>query len=143
MIDGFRQSALRRLAVLRTPDQTIFRFAVVGFATTIVDLALFSALVFATDLSPVAANIISYSTGVCISFILNRRWTFAATSRHGGGRRQAFRFAVTNLVGVAISTLVVGMLATIAPELLAKAVSLPTVFVWNYLSSRYWAFRAE
>jgi putative flippase GtrA len=116
---------------------TLLRFAVVGAITTTIDFVFFTTLV-AAALAPALANIFSYSCGIAVSYVLNRSWTFRARRSH----IQAVKFVAATVTGLLISTGLVAVLATILPPLVAKILSVPVVFGWNYLMSRLWVFRA-
>lgn len=116
---------------------TLLRFAIVGAITTTVDFVFFTTLVAAT-LAPALANIFSYSCGILVSYVLNRSWTFRAKR----SRVQAVKFVVSTVTGLLISTGLVAALSTILPPIVAKILSVPVVFAWNYLTSRLWVFRA-
>lgn len=138
----------RPCATLRAPghrlragmDARLLRFAAVGALTTALDFTLFTLAVARFGAPLIAANAGSYATCVMVSFVLNRRWTFER-----GGRRSAsaafMRFVASNLAGLALSTALVSALATLAPPVVAKAVSVPLVFLWNFAASRLWVFR--
>lgn len=116
---------------------TLLRFATVGAITTLLDVALFSALVAAAA-PPATANLVSYSCGIAVSYLLNRSWTFRVRHSHA----QALKFCAATLTGLLISTALVAALATLMPPTLAKILSVPAVFAWNYLTARLWVFRA-
>lgn len=62
--------------IIRTHMQDItrlVRFALVGAVSTLVDFGLLLALTHLAGLPVLAANTISYSAGILISFSLNRR----------------------------------------------------------------------
>lgn len=117
---------------------TVLRFASVGAVTTCLDFALFS-IAIGIGTAPVAANIGSYSCGIVVSYLLNRSFTF----RVAGSSAQAARFVAITLAGLALSTLLVAMLAHFMLPLFAKIVSVPLVFLWNYLMAQHWVFRTE
>ena len=54
----------------------ITRFTVVGSVNTAIDLSLFALFVSFLHWSVVPANVISYSTGILNSFLMNKFWTF-------------------------------------------------------------------
>ena len=116
---------------------TLLRFATVGAVTTVLDFSLFANLV-AAAVPPPYANVASYSSGIVLSYVLNRTWTFGASA----SRLQALRFGLSVLAGLMISTLLVALLAKAMPAIDAKLVSVPVVFGWNYLTARYWVFNA-
>ena len=140
-----KQGAIHRLLVRSRAlllDTTLRRFAIVGLTTTALDLGLFGALAVVAGIMPVVANIVSYSSGIVASFILNRGWTFGER-RSEAAHRHAIKFVVTNLAGLAISTAIVALLvlALDVPRFAAKGASLPVVFAWNYALARFWVFR--
>lgn len=120
---------------------TLWRFATVGFITTAIDFVLFSLLAVGIGMPVIAANTISYSTGVLTSFILNRTWTFGLRVSDRGAARHAFKFGASNLLGLLLSNLIVTLFLLVMPKLFAKGLSVPLVFIWNYASARFWVFR--
>jgi putative flippase GtrA len=115
----------------------ILRFGTVGLITTALDIVLFTALTAAGAL-PALANLFSYSCGIAVSYMLNRSWTFRAE----GGTERAVKFVALMLAGLALSTLLVSLLATVLPAPVAKVLSVPVIFVYNYLAARLLVFRA-
>ncbi|WP_018185271.1 GtrA family protein [Kaistia granuli] len=115
---------------------TLLRFAAVGAITTLLDISLFTALV-AAGAPPAPANLVSYSCGIVVSYALNRSWTFGV----GHNPVQALKFGASTLTGLLISTVLVAALATLLPPAVAKVLSVPVVFAWNYLTARLWVFR--
>jgi putative flippase GtrA len=116
------------------------RFGAVGIANTGLDVAIFSFLTLVAGAPAVAANVVSYSAGIGLSFVLNRSWTFRDRTRRGSWR-QFMLFVAGNLAALAISTLVVALLVGAWGPLFAKAASLAATFTWNYLFSARVVFR--
>ena len=85
---------------------------------------------------PALANIASYSCGIALAYVLNRRWTF----RSEGGLARAARFYLLMFAGLLLSTLIVTALSMILPPFVAKLISVPIVFAYNYTASRRWVF---
>ncbi|MCT7376946.1 GtrA family protein [Chelativorans salis] len=117
---------------------TAARFTVVGAITTTLDVVLFTSLVL-MSFAPALANVFSYSAGILASYHLNRSWTFRADRSSA----QAIKFCVSNLAGLLLSTILITFLATLIPAPAAKIVSVPMVFVWNYVVARLWVFQSE
>lgn len=117
----------------------VLRFGAVGIANTGLDVALFSALYLA-GAPPVAANLVSYSSGIGLSFLLNRAWTFRDRARRHPWQQLGW-FIAGSLTGLALSTLIVGLLASTWGALFAKAVSVGASFAWNYVFSSRVVFR--
>lgn len=124
-------------------SHSIFRFAVVGCLNTAIDIGLFLLLVRMFPGHTAVSNVISYSAGLLNSFILNKFWTFAETSRHGPAGRQFVLFVLFNLVGLAISTGLVVALTGVTGPALAKVLSVPIVFVWGYVTNRRLVYAAR
>jgi len=116
------------------------KFALVGVANTLLDFALFLALVYLAGMRPVPANVISYSSGILNSFVLNKHWTFKATRDQGVLHRQLAVFVGVNLVGLGIASVIVWGLADILGPPLAKLVAVGGTFGWNYGASRHLVF---
>jgi putative flippase GtrA len=120
---------------------SFFRFAVVGLITTTLDFLLFWVLTGVADIKAASANIVSYSCGISISFTLNRLWTFAGDRGGSLLRHEALKFFTTHVAGLTISTVLVSLLVLMLPAIAAKTISVPVVFVWNYLLARFWVFK--
>lgn len=73
----------------------VLRYLLVGVVNTAVGLSIIFALMHA-GVSDVAANAIGYAIGLCVSFVLNGKWTFGATALDAG---RLLRFLL--VVGVA------------------------------------------
>jgi putative flippase GtrA len=135
----------RRLAqsshMSRLSNSAFVRFAVVGLITTALDFILFGALTSAAGMKTAVANLVSYSCGIAISFALNRMWTFGQVRGESPVAYEALKFATTHAAGLTISTVLVSLLALFFPPIAAKAISVPIVFVWNYVLARFWVFR--
>jgi putative flippase GtrA len=122
-------------------DAALIRFAVVGLITTTLDIALFYIFAASVGFHPVQANLASYSCGILTSFLLNRFWTFGDQARGGRVIQHGTRFLISNLAGLALSSMLVALLVLLLPPVPAKFASVPMVFVWNYLLARLWVFR--
>ncbi|MEM1101382.1 MAG: GtrA family protein [Pseudomonadota bacterium] len=68
----------------------IWRYGVTGIANTALGYGLTLACVYALGASILVANIVGYSAGWCLSYALNKRWTFA---HRGALGRTALLFA--------------------------------------------------
>jgi putative flippase GtrA len=118
------------------------KFGAVGAANTLLDLTLFSVLTLVFGSPAVAANVVSYSAGICLSFVLNRAWTFRDRRRRRAWS-QLMLFSAGNLLGLALSTTVVALLVKAWGPLFAKAASLGVTFAWNYVFSNLIVFRSD
>lgn len=120
------------------------RFVVVGVTNTVVDLVIFYLLKMV--MPELGAKAISYALGICNSFLWNKYWTFGA-GRSGKGGREFARFFLVNTPPLAVNLVVFTVLGIWAGSS-SLAVSMAKAFaaavvtvVWNFVGSRYWAFR--
>ena len=117
---------------------TPLRFGLIGAANTLVDVVGFTGLCL-LGLPAVAANLVSTSVGMALSFTLNRRFTFRAGS--DTPVRQVVSFLLVTVTGLWVlhpvviaavsAALPVGLPAVLAvalPKLAAVGVGL----VWNF-----------
>ncbi len=122
------------------------RFVIVGLLNTAVDLGAFYLLALIPGMPNIAAKGVSYLLGICNSFFWNKYWTFNARGSARGKREFAVFLAVNMpplLVNVVVFTLL-GLWIDSGTRWvqLAKAFAAAVVSVtWNFLGSRYWAFR--
>jgi putative flippase GtrA len=82
----------------------LFKFAVVGGTTFVIDTAIFLALKSTLlESKPVSAKIISTTVATVVSYVLNREWSF----RTRGGRanhHEAMLFFLISAVGVVVTS---------------------------------------
>src|SRR5215831_8369344 len=136
------------------PEDSVARFALVGCTNFVVSFTAFflsfnylppgavAALGGASAHPPQAAvaNVIAYLAGMVNSFLLNRSWTFRATS--GNALPQAMRFTAVSLFSLTMSTVVTFALVDVLglPSLGVWVPLTAVVVVVNYLGCKYWAF---
>ena len=118
-------------------------YCVVGGINTIIDLSIFVFLTTSEKMAPPLANVISYTTALIISFLLNRNFTFRATAYWLMPAAQFYRFVAVNLVSLAGSTAAIWMLSTTIVPIAAKLVTAPFVVAWGFLAVRLIVFRPK
>jgi putative flippase GtrA len=136
---------VRLLHGMRRPENwlQLVRFAVVGGAGFVINLAVYTLCVHSLGIDYHAAAVISWLVAVANNFVLNRHWTFDA----GEGRAhfQAMRFLIVSLVALAVSQLLLTAfvegagISKVAAQALAVAASMPL----NFLGNKLWSFRSE
>jgi putative flippase GtrA len=111
------------VAGFRAIARQVSTFGAVSVATTILDFALFNVLILTESIPVVAANTISYSTGIVASYLLNKRFTFT-----GGGRdkrsHEVALFLLFNILGLGLNNLAVGLVADVRSTLLLNVMKL-------------------
>jgi len=96
----------------------------------------------------IAANTISFSIAVLSNFTWNRLWTFPE-SRQRPLIPQLAQFALVNVIGLAINTLVLWVVYNLIKGLvpdplnynLAKVAAIGIVLFWNYGMNRLWTYK--
>ena len=90
----------------------LIKFALVGVVNTLVDVLVFTLLVFIFNvpksggaLLTVLFNVIAYSCGILNSFLMNTHWTFKAEYKRT--KRETIEFIALNLVSLGLSTLLI------------------------------------
>lgn len=133
MSDAARHGASNQTMVLRA--------AGVGVINTTLDIVLFAALTQVGGMAVQFANIFSYSAGIITSFVLHKYWTFSHTSHKETSAWGFALFVLVNLTGLTLSTVLVVVFSMYINEVIAKVITVPIVFVWNFLASKYLVFR--
>jgi putative flippase GtrA len=129
---------LRRLGERPIVRQAM-RFAMAGAAATAAHFAVLIALVEWGGLGPVLASTIAYCIGVCVSFFLNRRFTFEA---RGPLARTFAKYAALYAVGILLNGAIMAALISLGLwYILAQVVAVALILSWNFLGARYIVFR--
>ena len=123
--------------------RTFWRFSIVGVSNTVVDFGLFFLLTRLAGLAPLAANPISVETAILWSFTWNSLWTFSERKVGQPLLRRFFIFQVVSLGGLILSQVFLLLFSEFFGiyDLLAKAVTIPMVLIFNYLFNSRWTFR--
>ena len=119
------------------------RYCVVGGINTAVDFSIFLFLTTALKTAAAPANIVSYTTALCASFILNRNFTFRSPAYSLVPGAQFHRFVGVNLVSLVGSTAAIWLLSAMIVPIAAKLVTAPFVTAWGFLAVRFIVFRSK
>ncbi|USN96815.1 MAG: GtrA family protein [Candidatus Nomurabacteria bacterium] len=117
------------------------RFALVGVANTAVDFGVLFGLTIFLHVPVLAANIVSTSVAMAVSYLLNKRAVFRDTDIHN--RQQVMLFVVVTLTslwvlqGFVLSavTALLWVATNVNPEmtlLIAKLTATAVSLMWNY-----------
>lgn len=120
------------------------RFAAVGVANSLIDFAVFTLAHLGLAVALVPANVAAYAVAATFSYAANSRWTFGG--RAGArGRHDFITFQLVNLVGLALATTVLVLLARHMPVLAAKLFAVAASFAWSFtvLDRLVWPRRGE
>ena len=113
------------------------RFAMTGAVATTVDYVIYL-LLAGKVFSPVVSNIISYSCGMVINFLLQKRFVFSLK----GSAYKAFALSLmVSLGGMALSTGIIYVLTQKAffneHQYITKLCATGVVFFYNFYLKRY------
>ena len=114
-------------------------FTAVGVFAAIAHYSALVALVEGAGWRPVPATLVGYFAGGVVSYILNRRHTFASDRPHA---EAGWRFAAVAGVGFCLTwgfmhLFVDGMALPYIP---AQLVTTGIVLVWSFVANRFWTF---
>ncbi|MGO4705546.1 GtrA family protein [Microvirga sp. 2MCAF38] len=114
-------------------------FFSVGIAAAIVHYGLLIGLVERAGLDPVTATLVGYVAGGIVSYILNRRHTYASDRPH---REATWRFALVAFVGFLLTWLFMHIFTVTleGPYLPAQVVTTGIVMLWSFLAHKVWTF---
>jgi putative flippase GtrA len=133
------------------------KFAVVGTIGFFVDFSTYNLVRNLIGFSPELSSVFSFSAAVLSNFLFNRIWTYP-DSRSKPVSRQMFEFAVVNVAGLIIRTVIFSMIHEpmadlfskvlpdfyFSPHLMGENTSLAIVVVivmfWNFFANRYWTY---
>ena len=135
---------------------SLFKFCVVGASSTVIDKAIFYALMtFVPALPWFVSQSIAFLFGVTNGYFWNRYWTFKS-NQHAPMGEQYPKFVATNIVGLALNLLITkGFLILLTGHAKHNAVSdkniilfaslcaIPIVVIWNFTASRLWTFKSS
>ena len=116
------------------------KFAAVGVLNTFVGLLTIYMAKWIFSLDDVTANIIGYSVGLAVSFLLNKSWTF----RHRGEvAKTALRFIIAFAIAYPINlgTVLILIRWGEVNSYLAQALGMPPYMIAFFLLSRHFSFR--
>jgi len=120
--------------------ERFIRYCLVGGLNTATDLSIFVFLTSVLKMDAAPANIVSYTTALCTSFALNRKFTFRASADSLMPVVQFYRFVAVNLASLVGSTVAIWLLSTMIPPIAAKLATAPFVTAWGFLAVRLIVF---
>jgi putative flippase GtrA len=132
-----RRSASERFAALARQFSAFFG---VGIAAAVVHYGLLVSLVEGYRMEAVRATLVGYVGGGIVSYLLNRRHTYASDRPH---REAGWRFALVALVGFGVTWAFMALFVRVLglPYLPAQVVTTGIVLVWSFLAHKLWTFR--
>lgn len=143
--DIVRQQLSRLIGAVRRGEIRWFNYLLASVLALGSDAGLFLLLLDA-GLAPVAASAVGYCAGILVHWMVSSRLVFAdGTAARGTGERhrQKMLFVASALVGLAVTTAIVGTGSALGLDpRLAKLVAIVVSFQTTYLLRRHIVFRA-
>jgi len=119
--------------------QQAIRFAIVGSVGTLVQYSILALMVEVGHAPPLAGSSVGFIVAVIVAYFLNRRFTFGGVQRLGASFA---KFVSVYAVGFALNGAIMQSLMHWGWQYLAaQAGAIAIVLVWNFLGSRFFAFR--
>jgi putative flippase GtrA len=118
----------------------LLKFCLVGGSGYVVNLAVFTAAVWALGLHHLLAATAAFTVAVANNFWWNRHWTFAAGA--GRARFQAPRFFTVSVLAFLVQAAILDVLVVLGgvPELVAQAASVMAATPLNFIGNKMWSF---
>jgi putative flippase GtrA len=112
----------------------------VGLVAAIVHYGLLISLVEGYRMDPVPAALAGYVAGGIVSYLLNRRHTYASDRPH---MEATWRFAIVAVIGFGLTWAGMAILVRglAMPYLAAQLVTTGIVLFWSFLAHKFWTFR--
>ena len=129
--------------IQRMRQVTLLRYAIASLGALAVDTGSFLALL-ASQMPPIAASAIGYTLGIVAHWLLSSRKVFTDQLAPSGlaRTRQKALFLISALIGLALTTLVVGLATRVgADPRLAKLFAIVTSFAATWLLRQRVVFR--
>jgi putative flippase GtrA len=119
-------------------DWTVVRFILVGGINTLFGLIVIFTCKWTFGLHDVLSNLMGYSAGITLSFVLNKQWTF----RYNGILFTALmRFVFVLLVAYLVNLATVLVLIKIGVDsYLAQLMGVVPYTIFGFLGSRFFVF---
>ena len=117
-------------------------FAVVGLFAAVAHYGSLVTLVEGFGWQAVPATLVGYVAGGIVSYLLNRRHTFASDRPH---EEATWRFAAVAGVGFGLTWVFMHLLHDRAgiQYLLAQLVTTGIVLVWSFAANKFWTFKSN
>lgn len=129
--------------IQRMRQVTLLRYAIASLGALAVDMGSFLVLLGA-QMPPIAASAIGYTLGIVAHWVLSSRKVFTDQLAPSGlaRTRQKALFLISALIGLALTTLVVGLATRVgADPRLAKLFAIVTSFAATWLLRQRVVFR--
>ena len=119
----------------------------VGGAAALVEWSVFSLLEYLLDLQYLLATILAFLVSTTVNWILGRTFTFKNSAYQKKKTKEAVLVFAASAIGLVFNLLlmvlfvdVIGMNSNLL-KTVAKVLATGIVFIWNFLSRKFWIYR--
>lgn len=122
------------------PDtaRQFFSFLMVGVVNTAVGYGTILFGMFVLGLAPVPANALGYAVGLCVSFVLNSKFTFQTPFTFARAVRFLVAFGISYAINLAVLLWLQGL--SILPVALAQLVAMACYTLSFFVLSKFMVF---
>ena len=116
----------------------IINFLIVGGIATIIDWLLYFILYNYVKLTPLLANIISYSIATFYSYIVSVKFVFNV-NKDNSKKKNFIIFVTLSIIGLLLSEGLIYLMVNVLNihKMLSKIISTAIVMVFNFVSKKY------
>jgi putative flippase GtrA len=112
------------------------RFGLVGIANSVIDLAIFSILLWLAVV-PLIANLLGWFGAVCFSYFANSRWSFERSPDLDSPRSALRFFTLGAIITLGVSSGAIVALGNLIGVVPAKVIGLAVAAVISFLAARW------
>ena len=120
--------------------RNLILYGVIGACTATLDFLIFTCLTHWTSIHYIVANVISCTTGILCSFLLNRQYNFKVTDH---AMQRMIVFVSVGIFGMFLSSVILHFFIDNLhwDELISKLASIVIVVLIQFLLNKYISFR--
>lgn len=121
----------------------IFKFALVGAVSTIIDFAILNLVLKFTSVTIAWSVFWGFIGGSTNGYFMNNAWTFGHRNLPTSAKNMT-KYIIISAIGLGITELIIKELAVKALYNVnaSKLVAVFIVFFWNFFANRFWTFKA-
>lgn len=131
----------------------VMRYSITGGLSAVVDVSLFTLLANILHVNYIASNILAFTAGLFINYMIAREWVFNSGGRQHNSKTDFALYAVIGVLGLALSNLLLyvlidikvmyGVISIVLPpagdgevKFASKMATVLIVFIWNFIMRR-------
>ena len=140
------EARMKNLFSVKSVRQFVSYFGVGGTAA-LVEWGVFSLLEYLLDVPYLLATILAFLVSTTVNWILGRTFTFKDSAYQEKKAKEAFLVFLVSAIGLVFNLVlmylfvdIIGM-NTNLQKTAAKILATGIVFIWNFLSRKYWIYR--